>query len=50
MTRIYEHLTSKDLTNKMRRIEGDKTKEEKEKQKMQDEINKLKEELARLKS
>ena len=50
MTRIYEHLTSKDLTNKMRRIEGDKSKEEKEKQKMQDKIDKLEKELARLKS
>jgi hypothetical protein len=41
VTRVYEHLTSKDLTDKMLRIEGELSQHEKEKQELRDEIEKL---------
>ncbi len=49
VTRVYEHLTSKDLTDKMLRIEGESSEHEKEKQELRDEIEKLERENAKLK-
>lgn len=49
VTRVYEHLTSKDLTDKMMRIEGESSEHEKEKQDLRDEIKKLKTALSKQK-
>lgn len=46
ITRDYEHLKSKDLTDKMLRIEGESSEHEKEKQDLRDEIEKLKAEIS----
>ena len=48
VTRIYEHLTSKDLTDKMLLIEGESSEHEKEKQKLRDENKKLKAKIREL--
>jgi integrase len=48
MTRIYEHLTSKDLTDKMLNIEGELSEHEKEKKELRDKIKKLEKENTEL--
>jgi len=50
VTRMYEHLTSKDLTDKMLSIEGELSQHEKEKQELRNKIDKLEAENARLKA
>ena len=50
VTRMYEHLTSKDLTDKMLSIEGELSQHEREKQELRDKIEKLEAENAELKA
>ena len=49
VTRMYEHLTSKDLTDKMLSIEGELSQHEREKQELRDRIEELEAELAKQK-
>lgn len=50
VTRMYEHLTSKDLTDKMLSIEGEDTQHEKEKQAFRERIKELEAEVVKLKA
>jgi len=48
VTRLYEHLSPKDMSDKMLKIEGEVSQHEKEKQALRDEVEKLKKENALL--